>query len=108
MLTYCAVQRGQLQPRQSGQSVFSAAGVRKEVNAVLEQVESASQKLGKNMDDMLATVATSRAAAKLIPLTTAALAAASSEAAMSLPLALVRLSCALSYSLVAYPWIRAV
>jgi hypothetical protein len=61
------VQRGQLQSRTNTQTVFSVAGIRKEVNAVLEHLETSSQKLGKSMDETLRTVAESRAAGKLMP-----------------------------------------
>ena len=97
MLAHFAMQRGELTPQELGQSVFSAAGIRKEVNAVLEQVETSSQKLGKSMDETLMTVAQTRAAIKLMPEAASALVSIgrdrnSSEADAPLPPDMVRLS----------------
>jgi hypothetical protein len=69
------VQRGLLPHRSSIQTVFSSSGVRKEVNAMLQQLETSAHKLGKSMDETLLTVVQSRAAIKLMPAASAALAA---------------------------------
>ena len=47
--------------------MFSAAGQRKEVAAVLQQVEASAQKLSKSPDETLLAVADTRAAKKLMP-----------------------------------------
>jgi hypothetical protein len=72
-LSVAGAQRDQLPSRPSEATVFSAAGVRKEVQAVLQQVEKSAQKLGKSMDETLLAVAQSRAAGKLMPAAASAL-----------------------------------
>src|SRR4051812_5035987 len=64
---FVSLQRDQLPPRASIQTVFSDSGVRKEVATVLGQVLQSSEKLDKTPDETMAVVAHSRAALKLMP-----------------------------------------